>query len=1133
MTLRKLLSEIEFDYKIVDGPHGRKDIQLIDSTGVNLGNIESETFRDAEEVIDRTENYWKDYVIDDAKDRLKLSENATWEDIYKAAALQDDTETDVLRSLVRPATVEIEDFKSVEDTMRRNERHILEDLQANSNDVDSALPKFSRVKVYHPDDYGLLPDGDKFHVLHVLAEYSGNEDEDEVYKQLNDKNFPSEFNGMKVNWTPVSKEQSGSIEQYLENLLKSNEEFERKKESYDINKVIKETVEQTVNENLGSRVESAEDFMNTYNNLSRRKGDMPLEVAEAVMGALDARDIRLFKKDGQLLLRGLPDGKEENALTGDDVVRQADGIISDWISNGNSERSDEVSLARLRWFENGFSFPKENTLDENATERNFKMLQSHFPEITRLESNLISTSMANQGYTIYAKDGMVFVEDSTDQGMELNDVDLPTLAEYAAGDLSLSKEQQDILMSLVPNMGHGKTEEKEMGKTLANEIRPEKEAMDAMTAARLAGLADKAYSAYQLEWLKDKGISLTDIADSMDDIMNADADGKPSDERISAYGALQRVIDEGIGGEMFVSIEEFKDNEFLDKDIVKNLLAEDDYKEYLGYIPKLAEKKDMENKKLDEIDTERMNELAEKAYHKYQYEWLSDRGITLDDITDEMQVRLDDYMEITHGGRAPLSAGEQLRAVIDNGIHGEMFASLSEFKTNEFLDPESIRLGHLLEGHDYEEYLPHIKAYAKDLGVEIEDPMEKLEAKQVDVRRQNAKDYINEMSPATQASVKGSLESLKAEPLDVYFATGEDAKMNAYLVSRADSGSYTTHLINENGLNWGHYDIATKWAAQKQAMTRAAGTGFDNINLVEVESAKGKAPENSRDEVVAQVTWTRQDIVNAIENEKGPDYEVTDKDIDSALDELSPKYMEEKMIETGWDFISEAVTNSLSQDKDIPLHDVFVADKERKVAMSFHPEYVFNEKTGEDDLPNVGITVENTISGLRNSMDKVIPSPYLSEFQQENGGGFFVRNIAAKEGITSEKIESISADEFQKIHEKRELVASPEKQPPVERLLRQTQAILFKKGIEESSGNTDEIFRSAQSILKTFSKEEKNEAKKFFKNFGDIEKTKAANEVTALARFIASSDPAEVMKKYPSIEKKNERKAAKGNRTID
>lgn len=997
MTLRKLLSEIEFDYKAVDVTNGRKDIQLIDSTGVNLGNIEGEIFHDAEEVIDRTENYWKDYVIDDAKDRLKLSENATWEDIYKAASLQDDIETNVLRSLVRPATVEIEDFKSVEDTMRRNERHILENLEANSNNVDSALPKFSRVKVYHPDDYGLLPDGDK---LHVLAEYSGNEDEDEVYKQLNDKYFPSEFNGMEINWTPVSKEQSGSIEQYLENLLKSNEEFERKKESYDISKVIKETVEQTVNENLGSRVENAEDFMDTYNNLSRRKGGMPLEVAEAVMGALDARDIRLFKKDGQLSLRGLPDGKEENALMGDDVVRQAEGIISDWISNGNSERSDEAGLARLRWFENGFSFPKENTLDENATERNFKMLQSHFPEITRLESNLISTSMANQGYTIYAKDGMVFVEDSTDHGIELNDVDLPTLAEYAAGDMSLSKEQQDILMSLVPNMGHGKTEEKEM-----------------------------------------------------------------------------------------------------------------------------------ENKKLDEIDTERMNELAEKAYRKYQYEWLSDHGITLDDITDEMEDRLDDYMEKTNGER--LDAGEQLRAVIDNGINGEMFASLSEFKTNEFLDPESVRLGHLLEGHDYEEYLPHIKAYAKNLGVEIEDPMEKLETKQVDVRRQNAKDYINEMNPVAAGSVRNALESLKAEPLDVYFATGEDAKMNAYLVSRTDSGSYTTHLINENGLNWGHYDIATKWAAQKQAMTRAAGTGFDNINLVEVESAKEKAPENSRDEVFAQVTWTRQDIVNAIENEKGPDYEVTDKDIDSALDELSPKYMEEKMIETGWDFISEAVTNSLSQDKEIPLHDVFVADKERKVAMSFHPEYVFNEKTGEDDLPNVGITVENTISGLRNSMDKVIPAPYLSEFQQENGGGFFVRNIAAKEGITSEKIESISADEFKKIHEKRELVASPEKQPPVERLLRQTQAILFKKGIEESSRDIDEIFRSAQSILKTFSKEEKNEAKKFFKNFGDIEKTKAANEVTALARFIASSDPAEVMKKYPSLRKESKKTAAKETREME
>lgn len=996
MTLRKLLDEIEFDYRTVDSEDGRKNIQLIDKTGVNLGKIESETFSDPADIIDRTGQYWEDYITSDAEKRLGLGADSAWEDIYRAAFMRNDPETDVLRSIVHPETVEIEDFKSAEDKMSRDESLIYEDLKALSNDEDSALPKFSRVKIYHPEKYGFLLDDEK---IHVLAQYNGDEEEDAVFNQLNDNDFPSEYNGKEIDWNPVSTEQSGTIEQYLEHLAKNHEEIVKEQESFDVHKTIKETVEQTVNEKLGRPVKSAEDFKDTYNRLGAPEkavfSVMTLGVADDVMGALGGKGIRLFEKDGQFVARGLSNGNEDFALAPDDVVQQAENIVSDRISSGGNE-IDKASLARLRWFEDGFSFPKENALDESATERNFKKLSEKFPEITREQADIISDAMPDVSENVYVNDIGVFVEDITDGEPELNMVDLPTLAEYAAGSPSLAKEQQDILWSLVPNVNH-KAEEKNMEKTSSNEFRVDKEAMDAMTAARLAGLADKAYSAYQLEWLKDRGISLTDIADSMDDMMNVDADGDPSAERLTAYEALQEVINDGIDGEMFASFEEFKDNEFLDKNIVKNLFSEKDFKEYTGYLPSLTGEKD------------------------------------------------------------------------------------------------------------------------------IEEPVE--------VRRQDADDYINEMNPVAAGSVRNSLESLKAAPLDVYFTSEEDGKMNAYLVSRTDSGSYTTHLINENGLNWGHYDIETRWSAQKQAMARAAGTDLDNINLIEVESLKKKEPEISRDDVVAQVTWTRQDIVNAIENEKGPDYKVTDKDIDDALDELSPKYMEEKMIETGWDFINDAVTSSLSRNNELPLHDVFVADKERKIAVSLHPEYVFNEKTGENDLPNAGITVENTISGRRSSSDKIIPPSYLNEFQSNNGGiGLFTREIAAKEGITPEKIEKISADEFQEIKERRESVTPPEKQGAVEKLLRQTQAVLFKKGIENSSSDTDTIFKAAKGVLDTFSKEEKTDAKKFFKNFGDIEKTKAANEITALAHFIAESDPCDVLKKYPSVQKKTEKNIAKAGR---
>lgn len=848
--------------------------------------------------------------------------------------------------------------------MSDDESLILEDLNSLASGGETGLPQFTRARIYDPEKYGLEGDGR----LHVLAEYHGDEREDGVFSALMAENM--KFRGQAVDWNPISIERTGTIEQYLEHL----------------GGIQKEAEEKTMDEKTGRRVKSAEDFMKIYNSLREAEESaawrMTEQAARAALGAFG--DSAVLAKDGKFAaVSSGQEPEEADWLTKEDFVRAAERKYERWSEDGELSEGETANLAVIKWFRGGFSFPMYETLEAYASEDNFKKLEEHFPEITREQADIISNAMPNVSVNVYANKLGVFVEDVTDGEPDLNNVDLPTLAEYALGDTSLSTEEQDILWSLVPNVSHGKAEEKTM------------------------------------------------------------------EEKASRRGTIR---------------------------------LDDETKEFYRSAGDQAE----------------ADRLEQKAYRAYQYEWLNNNGISLDDIAEKIDDAMRQYRYDTAGEE--ISASEAMGQVIDEcGIDGTMFASFEEFKDNELRNEEAAR--HYMD-RDF-------KRYAELTGMGSA-------GKAADVYRQNAEDYIRKMGPDEQESARDALRSIKAQPLDVYFASGDDAKMNAYLVSRTDSGSYTTHLINENGLNWGHYDIATKWAAQKQAMTRAAGTDLGSINLIEVERDERRAPENSRDEVIAQVTWTRQDIVNAIENEKGPGYEVTDKDIESALDELSPKYMEEKMIETGWDFISEAVTSSLSQDKSIPLHDVFVADKERKVAMSFHPEYVFNEKTGEDDLPNVGITVENTISGLRSSMDKVIPAPYLSEFQQENGGGFFVRNIAAKEGITSEKIEGISADEFQKIHEKRELMPSPEKQPPVERLLRQTQAVLFRKGIEGRAGDTDEIFRSAQSILKTFTKEEKEAARTFFKNFGDIERTKSANEVTALAHFIASSDPAEVMKKYPS-----------------
>lgn len=836
MNLKELLSNIEFDYKIIKDDEGKNAIQLIDENGVNLGHIEDDIFHNTADIIDRTEQYWKDYVIDDTAERLGFGENSTWKDVYNAAVLKDDIDTDVLRCLVYPETVEIEEFKFAENTMNHDETLIFEDLQALSNEEYSALPKFNRVKIYNPSIYGLLPDDDK---IHVLAEYNGNENEDAVFNQLNDKDFPSKFNGIEIDWNPISVEQSGTIEQYLNYLVKVQEKFEKEKESYNVSDIIKETVERTVNEKI-----------------------------------------------------------------------------------------------------------------EQDNEKFYSLLKQHFPEITKEVSDIISSSMSEIESEVVINKSGVFVKDITDGKQEINRVDFTTLVDYALGNPLLTKEQTKILENIGQNSNN-----KEVN---------------------------------------------------------------------------------------------------------------------------------MRNSQLDSIDTERMNELAEKAYHKYQYEWLFDKGISLDDLADEMDVTLENYMEETNGER--IDAWQQLREVIDNGINGEMFSSLDEFKTNEFLDPKSIELGHLLEGHEMDEYLSHIQSYAKSLGVEIDDPMKELEP--VTVTKENALDFFTKLSEEKKASISDSLKSINVRPLDVY-SHGDES----YLVSKTQNGTFTSHLITESGLEWGHYDIPTKWQAQKQTMQRAAGTSFDNIDLVEVEPVRKH---------LAEVIWDREDIKFAIVNNHGSNIDenqVTDKQIDDVISNLNTERLEEAMIETGWTYIDQAVSETIEMKKkqEHRLDNVYVADKDRKVALKFKPDIQFNEKTGEFDMPHISVTFENTITGVRftdsNFKEKVtkeafLQTPYIDKF---------VERTAEKYGITKNKIEYISKEEFEAIAQDRKSIKPLKEQYPLERWSRMTQDVMFKKGIEDNSENTDKILSIAKGILKSFSNTEKEQCK-----FNISLDSKFKNEQEVLAHALGS-----------------------------
>lgn len=937
MNLKELLSNIEFDYKIIKDEEGKNAIQLIDETGVNLGQIEDDIFYNVADIIDRTGQYWKDYVIDDATNRLGLGENSTWEDVYKVSVLKDDIETNVLGSLVHPETVEIEGFAR-ENSMNHDETLIFEDLQALSNEENSGLPEFNRVKIYNPRDYDILPDGDK---IHVLAEYSGEEDEDAVFNQLNDKDFPSEFNGVEINWTPISTKQSGTIEQYLEHLVKVQEAFEKEKESYNISDIIKETVEETVKNTFGKEITNEQILIEIYNKNEsaihpNAFQELPNQVANDILYAINSDDKKLFEKDGKFAIRANDENPKDDVLLSPlELLKKVENRMEHWYEEKQLSEDEAARLGRLHWFENGMRFPDEERVNGFFTSYTqcFDLLKSHFPEITKEESELIFNAMENQDYIVYAGKYGVFVEDYTDmEGMELNLVDLPTLAEYALGDTSLSKGQQNILSNLIPN-------------------------------------------------LNNRG-------------------------------------------------------------------------------------QNMKNNALDTIDTERMDELAKKAYRKYQYEWLSEHGISLDDLADEMDAALENYMEETNGER--IDAGEQIREVIDNGINGEMFASLDEFKTNEFLDPKSVELGHLLEGHEKDEYLSHIQSYAKSLGVEIDDPMKELEP--VTVTKESALDFFTKLSKEKKANISASLESINAVPLDVYTHGDE-----SYLVSKTfnGTGTFTSHLITESGLEWGHYDIPTKWQAQKQTMQRAAGTSFDNIDLVEVEPIQRH---------LAEVIWDREDIKFAIANNpelKTDEELVTDKQVDNVLEHLNIGSLEDAMVETGWSYIDQAVSETIemSKEQEHRLDNVYVADKDRKVALKFKPDIQFNEETGEFDMPHISITMENTITGARFtdsnfkenvSKDVFLKTPFIDKF---------VERTAEKYGITKDKIEYISKEDFEAIAQDRKSIKPLKEQKPLERWMRMTQDVMFRKGIENNSENTDKILSIAKGILKSFSDAEKEQCK--------------------------------------------------------
>lgn len=126
MSLRELLSYVEFDYEIIKNDNedytdefnrGIDLIRLIDEQGAYLGDIadfrvdvNSEDAIDC--IIDRLEIYWNDYVITPLTEDLCIDDIRTWEEIYIKACQKYGEEVDkctILGHLLNSNSIYIEE----------------------------------------------------------------------------------------------------------------------------------------------------------------------------------------------------------------------------------------------------------------------------------------------------------------------------------------------------------------------------------------------------------------------------------------------------------------------------------------------------------------------------------------------------------------------------------------------------------------------------------------------------------------------------------------------------------------------------------------------------------------------------------------------------------------------------------------------------------------------------------------------------------------------------------------------------------------------------------------------------------------------------------------------------------------
>lgn len=97
-NITELLNLYEFEIVV----NNDLSLSLVDLQGGNLGNIESESFKDFDEIIERLDIYHYDYIVRALEEEFNISENDfnDWKDMYNHLKNKTSWDIDILGLIV-------------------------------------------------------------------------------------------------------------------------------------------------------------------------------------------------------------------------------------------------------------------------------------------------------------------------------------------------------------------------------------------------------------------------------------------------------------------------------------------------------------------------------------------------------------------------------------------------------------------------------------------------------------------------------------------------------------------------------------------------------------------------------------------------------------------------------------------------------------------------------------------------------------------------------------------------------------------------------------------------------------------------------------------------------------------------